>query len=360
MSLAPSPLAPVRPGNHDVLAPASPTALRPTRARAHTVKPTIATYAVWIAERGRPGHGLAGPGDRLERRAGLDGRALDGVRAPVPPGLSRGVLRRGRRPRHRLPLGLRHGHGLRRVRDPRRGRGLRALRRPGGAAIPGDRRDRSPSRIGSSMSLAIRSATAVVLAELLMPRLFPWHFGHTQIAFTPFVQVAGIGGAMAVSFLMFWLAEVAVRVAAFRERRRAFLVPVAVFGLAMVYGMAMMDRFGSPRGEQQEVVLVQGHVGPRPAARPPARSPVSRPDLRAEPPGRAPGLPGRLARGCGAGLYPRRDRHGGRPARPAVGRRRLGLSSSAPIPSCRTRRSSTPPSPSTPTARCRCRISSRC
>ena len=33
-------------------------------------------------------------------------------------------------------------------------------------------------------ALAIRSATAVVLAELLMPRVFPWHFGHTQIAFT--------------------------------------------------------------------------------------------------------------------------------------------------------------------------------
>ena len=109
-------------------------------------------------------------------------------------------------------------------------------------------------------AVALRSATAVVLAELLTPRLFPWHFGHTQIAFTPFVQVAGIGGAMAVSFLLFWMAEVLVRVVVFRERRRAFLVPVAVFGVSIVYGMAMMDRFGSPRGEQQEVVIAQGHV----------------------------------------------------------------------------------------------------
>jgi apolipoprotein N-acyltransferase len=108
--------------------------------------------------------------------------------------------------------------------------------------------------------LALRSATAVVLAELLMPRLFPWHFGHTQIAFTPFVQVAGIGGAMAVTFLMFWVAEVLVRVLAFRERRRAFLVPMAAFGMAMAYGLAMMDRFGSPRGEPQEVVVAQGLI----------------------------------------------------------------------------------------------------
>jgi apolipoprotein N-acyltransferase len=109
-------------------------------------------------------------------------------------------------------------------------------------------------------TLALRSATAVVLAELLTPRLFPWHFGHTQIAFTPFVQVAGIGGAMAASFLMFWVAEVLVRVVVLRERRRAFLVPIAAFGFAMAYGLAMLDRFGSTRGEPQEVVVAQGHI----------------------------------------------------------------------------------------------------
>jgi apolipoprotein N-acyltransferase len=108
--------------------------------------------------------------------------------------------------------------------------------------------------------LALRSATAVVLVELLLPRLFPWHLGYTQIAFTPFVQVAGIGGAMAVSFLMFWLAEVVVRVVVFRERQRAFVVPVVVFGLSMAYGLVIMDRYARPRGEQQQVVIAQGQV----------------------------------------------------------------------------------------------------
>ena len=109
-------------------------------------------------------------------------------------------------------------------------------------------------------SLALRSATAVALSELLMPRLFPWHFGHTQIAFTPFVQIAGLGGAIAVSFLMFWLAEAVVRVVVFRERRRAFLVPVVLSVLAMAYGAAMMGTFRSPQGVPQEVVLVQGNA----------------------------------------------------------------------------------------------------
>jgi len=109
-------------------------------------------------------------------------------------------------------------------------------------------------------ALALRSATAVVLAELLTPRLFPWHFGHTQIAFTPFAQVAAVGGTMAVSFLMFWLAEAVIRVVVFRERRLNFLIPVAMFGLSIVYGLAMMVRYGPPRGQQQEVVVAQGHI----------------------------------------------------------------------------------------------------
>ncbi len=90
--------------------------------------------------------------------------------------------------------------------------------------------------------------------------LFPWHFGHTQIAFTPFVQIAGLGGAIAVSFLMFWLAEAVVRVVVFRERRKAFLLPVVLSGLAMAYGTAMMGTFRSPQGVPQEVVLVQGNA----------------------------------------------------------------------------------------------------
>ncbi len=108
--------------------------------------------------------------------------------------------------------------------------------------------------------LAIRSATAVVLSELLMPRLFPWHFGHTQIAFTPFVQIAGLGGAMAVTFLMFWLAEAAVRFVAFRERRWILVLPVMLFGLALNYGAAMMGTFRSPAGVRQEIVVVQGNA----------------------------------------------------------------------------------------------------
>ena len=81
-----------------------------------------------------------------------------------------------------------------------------------------------------------------------MPRLFPWHFGHTQIAFTPFVQVAGLGGAMAVTFLMFWLARPSSGSSSSASDGGPSLLPVVLFGLALAYGAAMMGTFRSPAG----------------------------------------------------------------------------------------------------------------
>ena len=107
-------------------------------------------------------------------------------------------------------------------------------------------------------AFALRSPTAIVVAELVTIRLFYWHFGHTQVAFTPFVQIAGIGGAMLVSFVMFWLAEAGVRILVFREWRPAFLLPAAAFAISLGYGAVMMHALASPPGEKQEVVLVQG------------------------------------------------------------------------------------------------------
>jgi apolipoprotein N-acyltransferase len=113
--------------------------------------------------------------------------------------------------------------------------------------------------LGSTFdAFALRSPTAIVIAELVTIRLFYWHFGHTQVAFTPFVQIAGIGGAMLVSFVMFWVAEAGVRILVFREWRPAFLLPAASFATALVYGTVMISALGSPFGEKQAVLLVQG------------------------------------------------------------------------------------------------------
>jgi apolipoprotein N-acyltransferase len=107
---------------------------------------------------------------------------------------------------------------------------------------------------------ALRSPTALVVSELVSIRVFFWHYGHTQVAFTPLVQVADLAGAMTVSFLMVWLAEVLVRVLVFREMRMAFWAAPVVLGLALLYGFFMIGRYSSPSGVSQDVVLVQGNI----------------------------------------------------------------------------------------------------
>ncbi len=106
---------------------------------------------------------------------------------------------------------------------------------------------------------ALRTPIAIAIAELLTLRLFPWHYGHTQIAFRPFAQLAGLGGAILVSFVLFWVTEAAVRAVMFRERRREFLLPLVAFALALGYGAEVIDAHARSRDREQEVIVVQGN-----------------------------------------------------------------------------------------------------
>ncbi|MCB0319964.1 MAG: hypothetical protein KDD60_03500, partial [Bdellovibrionales bacterium] len=47
-------------------------------------------------------------------------------------------------------------------------------------------------------SLALRAPIAWITAELLSVRIFPWHLGHTEIAFTSLVQIADVFGSLGV------------------------------------------------------------------------------------------------------------------------------------------------------------------
>jgi apolipoprotein N-acyltransferase len=115
--------------------------------------------------------------------------------------------------------------------------------------------------LGSGLDrFALRAPVAWVLAELVTPRLFAWHLGHTQIAFTAFAQAAGLGGAMLVSFLMVWIVEAGVRVLFFRERRVGYAVPAVALVLSLAYGVVTIRTFTAPAKETQEVVLVQAEA----------------------------------------------------------------------------------------------------
>jgi len=109
----------------------------------------------------------------------------------------------------------------------------------------------------------LRTACAWVLAELCAVRIFPWHLGHTQIAFTPFVQVAEIVGAAGVSFAMLWIAELIVSKGGSRALRvvSASLVTIVILG----YGLHRAPQFDSLSSNNQlgaslKVTLVQGNI----------------------------------------------------------------------------------------------------
>ena len=108
-------------------------------------------------------------------------------------------------------------------------------------------------------AFALRSPIAIVVTELVTIRLFYWHFGHTQVAFTPFVQIAGVGGAMLVSFVMFWVAEALVRVLVFREWRPAFLLPAVAFAISLGYGELMMSLLARPGARSRRSCSCRAH-----------------------------------------------------------------------------------------------------
>jgi apolipoprotein N-acyltransferase len=112
-----------------------------------------------------------------------------------------------------------------------------------------------------------RSALALPLAwttlELVAIRIFPWYLGHTQLAFLPFAQIAEIGGATLISFLMMWSASALV---AYRTDKSLLVVlpPVLTVIVATLFGVLRLREFDlrdlGKTHLQQRVALVQGNI----------------------------------------------------------------------------------------------------
>ncbi len=109
---------------------------------------------------------------------------------------------------------------------------------------------------------ATATATAWVLAECLSVRIFPWYLGHTQLGFTTFVQIADIGGATLISFLMLWFTESLFRVIILREPNRFIAIPILLFGGCLAYGAQRTHTFsdGKLNGIRQKVAVVQANI----------------------------------------------------------------------------------------------------
>jgi len=106
----------------------------------------------------------------------------------------------------------------------------------------------------------LRTATAWCLAEQLSIRIFPWELGHTQLIFTPFVQIADIGGSALVGFCMLWLAEAGFQIHFRGANRRMMALPAGLLCFIISYGYIRISRYQSLPANPLPVALIQGNV----------------------------------------------------------------------------------------------------
>ena len=105
--------------------------------------------------------------------------------------------------------------------------------------------------------LGLNAAAAWVLGELVAVRIFPWYFGHTQLAFAPFAQAADLGGCLLISFVMFWCSDALVSAAFFGAPVRRLIAPLFVFATTLFYGATRMLEYAAAPSASRQVVIVQ-------------------------------------------------------------------------------------------------------
>lgn len=106
--------------------------------------------------------------------------------------------------------------------------------------------------------LGLTTAVAWLIAHHFWIKIFPWDFGHTQLAFTPLAQLADVTGVTGITFLMFWVAEVVVA-----RQRVSKIAGVAALGAlisTISYGIAMTEKVPTFKGTTLKTFLVQGNI----------------------------------------------------------------------------------------------------
>jgi len=107
----------------------------------------------------------------------------------------------------------------------------------------------------------LRAAVGWLIAHHFWIKIFPWDFGHTQLAFLPFAQAAQLAGVTGVTFLMMWASEVFV--ARKTTTLAAKVMAIVALGSSLMFGKATEISFNeatASRGTSLQTYLVQGNV----------------------------------------------------------------------------------------------------
>ncbi len=104
----------------------------------------------------------------------------------------------------------------------------------------------------------IRTALSWLVANHFWIKIFPWDFGHTQLAFSQFAQLAGITGVTGITWVMMWVVEAvcARRATTLLARALSLTTVVAAIG----YGVWIEEALQKAPSSPLKTVLVQGNV----------------------------------------------------------------------------------------------------
>ena len=104
---------------------------------------------------------------------------------------------------------------------------------------------------------------AMVVAETIIPLIFPWHFGNSQWLFLPFVQIAELGGAELVT-----LALISINsgiFALFVRRKKSLRQPIAaflIFALTIGFGIVRIRSLENQmeQADSLHIGMVQANI----------------------------------------------------------------------------------------------------
>jgi apolipoprotein N-acyltransferase len=104
----------------------------------------------------------------------------------------------------------------------------------------------------------MRTAISWLIAHHCWIKIFPWDFGHTQLAFVPFAQIAGVAGVTGITFVMMWVTET---ICARRlVSRAAQVLSLVIFATSIGYGVWIKDVISNFKANTISTVMIQGNV----------------------------------------------------------------------------------------------------
>lgn len=106
--------------------------------------------------------------------------------------------------------------------------------------------------------LGLRTAISWLIAHHCWIKIFPWDFGHTQLGFVPFAQIAGIVGVTGITFVMMWATECIC--ARKNIAKPAQTLALALFACCLGYGVWIKDAINNYKANTISTVMIQGNV----------------------------------------------------------------------------------------------------